>query len=844
MKPTYSVDTVARLSERFANLQLERPIRIQRYEPGTELSYRITGVVPNHQATVRIRVERFVGGGFAGQVYQVSVLDIEQFEGRIPGLEIGRRLAMKILVPPSNFSRLFRNTVYAIGFQGPFQLQCNPAAARAGAIWQKFIRRASGVRFGDESCVVDIYATFVDPGLGACGELSEWVEGRTWRLEVDDRLDLLRQWCRNKLADDDPGLGSPEYRSKRRFMGEFVKLLHEMGAVEFARQYEWMTCKSQPNCLKRLDTGDDPATGLTAVDFRAGLALLPYLPMSPGDVKLIGQGIARGSLVQFDRGDLGRLKRYIDAHPDAFEDMRDAFGQLEEAERIYRNSVVDVTHHHVRLLADGSLWRTIADSTVTGWRVRNLIDDQTEPKLRRSTVARLTFCLLGVLPFLGRFLRKIWGRADYRRHYSRLLTHGNYFKKAFRGRMIEKLVGWLHAGRITDKRAEFLADHPGRFVGHLLLSFITPIPLHRMLTDATYFKQVLLYIFIRPFLLLFKSSAREQWLREMIQEGLKNHLITEEDANSILSQIKERYIKIYLISMAVHVCLMPTTHIVNAIVAYYYDYAHPELTSMQRVAAAAAITLIFQITPISPGSIARGIYTTLLVIHERNFKDYNIATCLSFFKYIGYLAFPIQMAYRYPVLARFMAAHWATGAVKAVPVFGEKGALLEHWIFNLFYNKPLTIRRRMNSRAIVRSTQGRRGWPGILIALAGVGALVLADMMYMQRGRPIPSLKQVWWLMGLLPLAVGFFVTLTAGGASMGRRIVYAVTAGLTMAIVSTLIRFAPLFQTHHGDEPFIQTLGFRLFLFVFFSVVGVFVIELNLPEPASRPDPQDVPRR
>ncbi len=47
-------------------------------------------------------------------------------------------------------------------------------------------------------------------------------------------------------------------------------------------------CKSQPNCLKRNGTKAD--SGLVAVDFRAGLALLPFLPMSPGDFKLIING--------------------------------------------------------------------------------------------------------------------------------------------------------------------------------------------------------------------------------------------------------------------------------------------------------------------------------------------------------------------------------------------------------------------------------------------------------------------------------------------------------------------------------------------------------------------------
>ena len=126
-------------------------------------------------------------------------------------------------------------------------------AARAGALWQKFIRRAAQVRLGAEDAVKDIYATFVDDQLGSCGELSEWVEGRTWLLEVDDRLDLLVRWGRGKVVDE-AQLGSQEYRAKHDFMRDFVKLLHDMGAHEFARQYEWSTCKSQPNCLNVFST--------------------------------------------------------------------------------------------------------------------------------------------------------------------------------------------------------------------------------------------------------------------------------------------------------------------------------------------------------------------------------------------------------------------------------------------------------------------------------------------------------------------------------------------------------------------------------------------------------------
>jgi hypothetical protein len=79
------------------------------------------------------------------------------------------------------------------------------------------------------------------------------------------------------------------------------------------------------------------------------------------------------------------------------------------------------------------------------------------------------------------------------------------------------------------------------------------------------------------------------------------------------------------------------------------------------------------------------------MIRERNVRDYLVAAPLSFVKYIGYLAFPFQMITTYPALARFMGSRWAMDAVRIVPVFGEHGALLEHAVFDLFFNVPRVV---------------------------------------------------------------------------------------------------------------------------------------------------------
>ncbi len=874
MTAEYSVETCRTLAARFREAGLSRPMRIGRYDPSDELVYDVTGVAPARPARVRLAVQRFVGGGFAGQVYQVRLVDVDAPDGPIEGLAVGGLYAVKILIPPSGGAKVFRDAIYRAGFQGPFQLQCNPDAARAGALWQKLIRRAAAVRFGDERAVVDVLATFVDERLGSCGEISEWVDGRTWRFEVDDHLDARKKWVRGEdvPAED---LGSPEYRAKREFMGQFVRLLHDVGAPELARQYEWWTCKSQPNALKRLDTEDSPAAGLTAVDFRAGLALLPILPMSPADVPLIFKGVARGSLVQFDRGEVGKLRAFTEAHPNAFAHLQDALTELESADRAYRDALPDVTHHHVRLL-NPRRWGKIIAAAVTGWRVRNVIDERRAEGLRASLPARAGFYLLGtlpaggvlaalavliwalfawrwswtigltaaglgiVLPAAGRFCRAMLGRSDLRRHVGRMLASPRYLLRALRGRNLERLIAWHRAGRVTSERAEKLSRQQWRIPGHLPLS-VLPVGLHRLLTDRRYAAGALAYVFVRPVRLMFNPAAREQWLREMIREGVAKGMLTELEADGIVGRIKEPFIQKYLKALAVHVCTLPVTQVVSVAVAVWYKVAN-NLTWGEAWKEMAAILIIFQVVPISPGSLTRGLYVVWRVIRDRNVRDYNIAVFLGFFKYIGYLAFPIQMAYRYPALARFMAAHWATDAVHVVPVFGEHGALLEHGVFDAFYNHPLTIRRRMRRRAERRIGVPARYWHAPVVALAAAAVFALADVYRIWAHAP-PTLVNVWYLAILVPLLSGVLLSSGAGGAKLSRRVLLGVGCGAAVGVIygfaNVLLRRMSLFTNAAllpggwsvlGEPVFWRDFAhagaWGVFLFAIFTVLGVLLAE------------------
>ncbi len=837
MAENYSVQTIRDLKNLFYQQEILRPIHLRRYNQGSELFYDIMGVVPSRQGQAKLVVEKFVGGGFAGQVYKVKALDTEPSECGVEGIQKGKSYAMKILIPPSGFARLFRNLIYGLAFQGPFSLQVNPAAVRAGALWQKFLRRGAKIQFGSEQVVSDIYATFIDSALGSCGEISEWIDGRMWRFEVDDDLDARFRW---NVGDPEDNIGSPEYRAKKTFMVRFVKLMHEMGAVELARQYEWATCKSQPNALKRLESDPFPNRGHVAVDFRAGLVLLPFLPMSPADFKLIIKGIGRGSWVQFDRGRLDKLEDFINNNPESFKGMDEALEELKRSEKAYRDSLPDITHHRFHIL-NPKLWSSILEGSLTSWKVRNHIDHAHAEQLTKNRLLTLVLYLIGLIPFLGKFIRKIWGLQDYKKHYGRLFSSVSYFIRVKRARIAETLIRWHRAGRVDAERARKLSQHPIRFYAHLPLS-ILPAKIHRFLSDTRFFLQSLDNIFVRPLRLYFREDVREKWLRETVARGKDRGMLTKEEAAHINVQLKEPFIQKYLKSLAVHVCTAPVTQIVSVLVATLYVRTHPELSWQEAMVHAGLILGLFQVIPISPGSLARGLYVTFLVLKERNFKDYNIAFYLSFFKYIGYLAFPIQMAHRYPELARFMAGHWATSAVHIVPVFGERGALLEHAVFDLFYNYPLTIQHRIQKRMQARSPFKPRYWHVPLCALAGSALLALADWGYFQCKGHVPTFGETWWLAIWAPVLVAILVSLWSGGAQFSRRLqigsLTGALTGLFYAVLNSVLRnsLSPeskgfAFQ-HILGQTAISAL-WKMFIFALLAMIAVFIFEAR---PSKRP--------
>ncbi len=695
---TYNTELCRRLMAEVGSSEREVQPCPTRYEPGETLRLPLRAVWPEGRATAEFLIQKFIGGGFAGQVYRCTLTAIEHGQGTsIDGLEIGATYGVKILIPPSRFARKFRNVIYWLAFQGPFTAQVVESACRAGVLWQKVIRRAAALEFGTADCVADVYAHFFDAGQQAYGEVREWVEGRMWRLEADTRLGERRRW---KTADP-ATCGSPEYVAKRQFMWRFVRLLHRMGAGELARQYEWGTLKSQPNLLKRSGHDDDPAAGLCAFDFRAGLALLPWLPMSPVDIRLILRGLLRGSFVQFDRGDMRRFRAFVTEHADHFSGMEGMIEELAEQEAAYHASMPDITHQGGRLLADAKLRRSVRDGLISGYRCAGLVDEDHAAQLAQCGGRFAGFYLLGAIPLVGRFLRRCVGNGAYRRHLRRICTESAYRSAAWRDNRKHHLVNWHRGGRIGEVQVQRLIQHADSFWLQALTVRLLPAGLHRAVAEPwTVWEGIRgAWQFMRSF---FRDAAyREKWLGDQVVAGYADGMLSDAERDEILQRIKDPYIVKYLQSLGVHFATLPVTQIVSLLLATGVLIWKLSQGESDRMAWAyfGGILLAFQITPVSPGSLCRGAYVVYRMVRERNVRDYVVAAPLSFVKYIGYLAFPFQMVTTYPALARFMGSRWAMDAVRIVPVFGEHGALLEHAVFDLFFNVPRVVGAWFNRHA-------------------------------------------------------------------------------------------------------------------------------------------------
>jgi len=387
------------------------------------------------------------------------------------------------------------------------------------------------------------------------------------------------------------------------------------------------------------------------------------------------------------------LRRFVDARRYEMPGCREAAGALIAYDAEYRRSMPDLTFRPWRLLGREAR-RDLRAGAASAHGVLEGLDQPFTASMRDRPARFAAFTLLGLVPLLGSVARRAWGSAAWRKHAAMTFGSPDYFRRLARAYTARCLIRWNRDGRTSDERTTLLLQRPGAFwVQRFTLGFL-PAPVHSLVAEPG-----LAFRRVRDgwrFLLRFyrDEKFRIQWLNDLVEAGHRDGSLDDAERAHILGRVGDPFIARYLQSVAVHFATLPVTQLVSgtvgAILAVWIWLSAPpgDRSFGHAMGAFTAVVVLFQLTPISPGSICRGLYVVYLMCRDRNWRDYIVAAPLSFVKYIGYLAFPLQMAATFPVLSRFMASRWATQCVHILPVFGERGALLEHMVFDTFYNRP------------------------------------------------------------------------------------------------------------------------------------------------------------
>jgi hypothetical protein len=352
------------------------------------------------------------------------------------------------------------------------------------------------------------------------------------------------------------------------------------------------------------------------------------------------------------------------------------------------------------MLGDAQLRADVRRGLCEAYRLQGIADDTFARELPGTPLRFALFYALGAVPVLGRMCRRSWGHAGWRRHTRRMLAERGYLLRALRRGAWTRLIEWHRKGRTGNLRTRRLAGRPLRFWAERLTLGWLPAGMHRLVTNPRHAWRRLSdgWLFMRRF--YSDGGFREAWLRAQVEDGHREGMLDAEERDGILARISDPYIAKYLKCLAVHFCTLPVTQVVSVLVgSVAAAWILAGGGSWERAAGVFALWLVFfQVIPISPGSLCRGAYVVYVMVRERNFRDYMVAAPVSFLKYVGYLSFPLQMVTTYPALSRFMASRWAMGAVNVIPVFGEHGALLEHMVFDLFFNVPRALGGWMRPR--------------------------------------------------------------------------------------------------------------------------------------------------
>jgi hypothetical protein len=657
------------------------------YFPGERIEADIFGLGGERCGREEFVIQEYVSSGFAGQVYRAVPVN-----GVLPSAgerEETQTVAIKVLKPKNRWKRIFRDLLYYCSYQTSYAPRLREPAIRSGLIWQEVLRIAAEIEFGLDSAVARPLGYYWDSGQGSYVEVHEWVESRPVRYEADDRIFFGRNSGGRIPAET-------EMVRKKRFMQSLVKLCHQIGAVGLARQYEWFTLVSQANVLSRVKS-ESSALEFTGIDFRPGLAVPFFLPLSPVHLRIIYAGIRRGVLVHFDEVEFERLDRFVADQGSLYPSLPELCQRLKQDDQCYRSALPNLWHAGHRSITDTKIRNAIASGLIEDWRKLDKVTPETALRLERSRLGFFLFYLLGLLPLVGGFFQRIVGSSPYRHHLKNLAFKRAYFREVFKWRKSCDLLAWFADRRISELHLQSLTRSNFSYCFDKIVLSWLPARLHRLLSDGEVFRRQLFYLIVHPLRLLLEKEYRKTWLAEIIHQQYHRGIVNADHRDDLLGQLTEARMQAFIRDLGFTIGLEIFSKIGYALLAAY-GFSSGNFVPL----------VVAALGPIPPSGIVRTVYVFALLVWElpgmirqranKLFLTRALGLLVAPWRMVGNLFAPLEMFAYYHDLSLLLADYYVSRMVAVIPVLGGRGQLLEYWAFQLVFNVPLSIRKRLLAR--------------------------------------------------------------------------------------------------------------------------------------------------
>ena len=581
-----------------------------------------------------VKVLRTLGHGRAARAQLVEVL--------MPyGEKI--RCVEKVFAPG-----LLTRVIYRLSFQAPFAYQNN-----RDAILASFYRRrvASAVLANsniDARIAKPLYVRF-DEDSRAWVLAAEWIQGRGIKPAPADSKSVWRRFSFFRSKQQKEQSQTAEIDTLVSTMHELEAMLDECGLVGSGWQVAPRALVSTANLLR---VGER----YTIIDLESGIpaVLVPHY--------LLG-GFKRAELPPFDDLDADKLRQWCEVHhkellfrigPEAVERFGKDVHWLVEHTHRWKESELAFFRRPWRLMRRAGI-HAYQQECLRSWEQNGIVDPETRKIISGKHIQKRLIWYAGLLPsFAGRFCSRFLGNREYRHELKLCFGSRQLRDERWQSLIDRHQQNWVQAGRIRSQPRMTRT----RFLLHAVLRKITPVGLHRFLSDSDQRRDLAV-----SFLLLLSSPRYQSFFGQKRVEGSIERWeqagrISHAEAEALRADLSGNEVRAYTRGFGMHLGLKALGPLILP-------------AKFGGVAAFMASGNLWFLLPLVFTPALRTIVTLVNWWSTRHDQiPHGEALVMGFLPTLGSLAFPLQMFSARPQLSTFLIRDGASKLGKRVPIYG------------------------------------------------------------------------------------------------------------------------------------------------------------------------------